>query len=147
MAANKDQGRLSPPAIGGASLLVVFAVLCLTVFALLSLSTVRADEHLSQISARSVEGYYAADCTAQEVLAPLRSGQKVTDTKVRSKKTDTAGETLYSYACPISDTQTLEVEVTVREGSYTVLRWQAVPSGDWSIDESLSVWTGDSEEE
>lgn len=38
--------RFSPPAIGGTSLLVVFAVLCLTVFALLSLTTVQADVRL-----------------------------------------------------------------------------------------------------
>ena len=35
----RKQAELSPPPVGGASLLVVFAVLCLTVFALLSLST------------------------------------------------------------------------------------------------------------
>ena len=38
---NKTNFR--PPALGGVSLLVIFAVLCLTVFALLSLSTVQAD--------------------------------------------------------------------------------------------------------
>ena len=35
--------RFSPPAVGGISLLAVFAVLCLTIFALLSLATVGAD--------------------------------------------------------------------------------------------------------
>ena len=67
--------RFTPPPVGGVSLLVVFAVLCLTVFALLSLSTVRADDRLSQASARAVSGYYAADCQAQEVLARLRAGE------------------------------------------------------------------------
>ena len=37
---NRKQSQVSPPPVGGASLLVVFAVLCLTVFALLSLSTI-----------------------------------------------------------------------------------------------------------
>ena len=36
----KKQKKTSLPAIGGSSLLVIFAVLCLTVFALLSLNTV-----------------------------------------------------------------------------------------------------------
>ena len=48
----QKQVQVSPPPVGGASLLVVFAVLCLTVFALLSLSTVRANERLSEASAR-----------------------------------------------------------------------------------------------
>lgn len=46
---NKED-RFSPPAVGGISLLVAFAVLCLTVFALLSLSTVQAQKRLSDAS-------------------------------------------------------------------------------------------------
>lgn len=38
-----ERQRFSPPAVGGSSLLVIFAVLCLTVFAMLSLSTVQAN--------------------------------------------------------------------------------------------------------
>ena len=49
----RKQAELSPPPVGGASLLVVFAVLCLTVFALLSLSTVRANGRLSEASAQA----------------------------------------------------------------------------------------------
>ena len=41
------------PAVGGSSLLVIFAVLCLTVFALLGLSTVQADIRLADASARA----------------------------------------------------------------------------------------------
>ena len=67
----RKQTELSPPPVGGASLLVVFAVLCLTVFALLSLSTVRANGRLSETSARAVADYYAADVKAQEILARL----------------------------------------------------------------------------
>ena len=36
---SRKEVQVSPPPVGGASLLVVFGVLCLTVFALLSLST------------------------------------------------------------------------------------------------------------
>ena len=35
----RKRETFSPPAVGGISLLVAFAVLCLTVFALLSLTT------------------------------------------------------------------------------------------------------------
>ena len=47
--------RFSFPAVGGSSLLVIFAVLCLTVFALLGLSTVQAGQRLSNASAEAVE--------------------------------------------------------------------------------------------
>ena len=45
------------PTVGASSLVVIFAVLCLTVFALLGLSTVRADQRLSDTAAVSVENY------------------------------------------------------------------------------------------
>ena len=59
----------SPPVIGGSSLLVIFSVLCLTVFALLSLSTVLADQRLEDASVKAVAAYYEADCAAEEIFA------------------------------------------------------------------------------
>ena len=64
---NRKNQRFSPPAVGGASLLVVFAVLCLTVFALLSLTTVQADVRLADASVQAVADYYAADLEAQTI--------------------------------------------------------------------------------
>ena len=57
-----EKRRFLPAAVGGSSLLVIFAVLCLTVFALLALSTVQADGRLSQKTAQAVAEYYDADC-------------------------------------------------------------------------------------
>ena len=50
----KKQSRFSPPAVGGISLLVVFA--------LLSLATVQADRRLADSAVQGVADYYAADC-------------------------------------------------------------------------------------
>ena len=106
----RKQAELSPPPVGGASLLVVFAVLCLTVFALLSLSTVRANGRLSEASAQAVADYYAADCAAQEILARLRAGEEPEGVEFEG-----FGELYASYACPISDQQELRVEVRFPE--------------------------------
>ena len=130
-----DERRDSfPPAVGGSSLLVIFAVLCLTVFALLGLATVQANSRLSDASAQTVSGYYAADCQAETILAQLRSGTVPEGVSVRGD--------VYSYTCPISDTQTLQVEVRVDGSAYTVLRWQAVSTADWQAEEDLEVWDG-----
>lgn len=126
--------RMRPPAVGGTSLLVMFAVLCLTVFALLGLSSVQADGRLSDAAAEAVYGYYQADCEAEEILAALRSG-----TVPEGVEQD--GSTYY-YECPISGTQTLEVAVQVEGAAYQVLRWQAVPTGQWEADQTLDVWDG-----
>lgn len=129
-----DREKPTFPVIGISSLLVIFAVLCLTVFALLSVSTVRADQRLRDNAAAAAEGYYAADRMAEEILARLRSGERPAGVK------DDGG--VFRYACRISETQILAVEVAVDGTAYTVLRWQAVSTADWQADESLPVWTG-----
>ena len=90
----ESKQRFSPPAVGGTSLLVVFAVLCLTVFALLSLATVRSDTKLADASQRAVEEYYAADLQAQEILARLRAGETPDGVKLMG------GDTLYAEYAP-----------------------------------------------
>lgn len=137
-----DEGkktRFSPPALGGSSLLVAFAVLCLTVFALLSLSTVRADGRLAGASVQAVQDYYAADVQAQEILARLRNGEVpagVTEHGYDSWHTGSR----YTYTTPISDTQELQVEVILYLDGYEVLSWQAVPAGEWAPDDGLDLW-------
>ena len=141
----KKKEAFSPPALGGSSLLVAFAVLALTVFALLSLSTVRADVRLGDAAAAAVKGDYAADVQAQEILARLRGGETPVEGTAHGEDSwHDPRFTRYTYAVPISDTQELQVEVLVdrTDGSYSVLRWQSVPVGEWEPDTSLTVWDG-----
>ena len=136
-----NRSRFSPPMVGGSSLLVIFAVLCLTIFALLGLSTVQADGRLSDASAEAVAAYYAADYQAEEVFARLRSGEFPGDIAVT---VDTTPEgSLYAYACPISDVQTLGVELLEADGTWTVLSWKMVSTADWAPDDTLDLWDGD----
>ena len=140
MARRKREHFTSPPAVGGISLLVVFAVLCLTVFALLSLTTVRADGRLSEASAQAVRDYYAADCEAQEILARLLNGETPEGVEISGSGLEYAG-----YTVPISETQDLQVEVILRgvaDRDYVVTRWQAVPAGQWIPEEDLDLWDG-----
>lgn len=120
--------------IGAASLLVIFAVLCLSVFALLTLATVQADERLGDHAEAAVLDYYRADCQAEEILAQLRCGN--------IPEGVAAKDGIYSFTCPISETQLLAVAVTVSEKNYEILRWQAVSTTDWKPEDALPVWTG-----
>lgn len=131
------QRRGAPPAVGGASLLVVFAVLCLTTFALLSLATVQADNRLAQSSANAVSSYYRADCQAQAILAQLRAGKQPPGV--------TAEGDIYSYICPISDTQNLSVAVRITDVKYTILSWKTIPADKWKPDNRLQLWDGEIE--
>lgn len=129
-----DRERFSPPMVGGASLLVIFAVLTLTVFALLSLSTALANDRLSSAAAQAVYDYYQADCQAEAILAQLRQGRQPPGV---ARQGD-----VFAYSCPISDTQTLLVEVRLDGDTYTILRWQAVSTAPWQPDDSLNLWDG-----
>ena len=120
------------PMIGGSSLLVIFAVLCLTVFALLGFSTVQADKRLADVSIQAVSNYYAADCAAEEVLARLKSGELPEGV---SKMGD-----VYVYSCTISPTQSLQIEV--RGSDWAILRWQAVSTTDWKENTDVELWNG-----
>lgn len=129
------EGKRAPTVVGGISLLVIFAVLCLTVFAVLSLAQGQADRRLAQSSWSAVTGYYQADCQAQEILSRLRAGE-------RPDGVTAEGEGVFSYACPISDAQTLEVRVRLAGESHEILAWQAVFTADWQADEDLDLWDG-----
>ncbi len=126
--------RFSVPVIGASSLLVIFAVLCLTVFALLSLSTARANKELSDAGVNAVLAYYEADTEAEAIFAALRGGTLPDGVAV-------SGD-YYAYTCPISDTQALWVQLACRDGEWTVLRWQTVSTAEWKADDSLHLWDG-----
>ena len=127
--------NLSLLAVGLSSLLVIFAVLCLTVFTLLSISTVSAHKQLAQSSRQTITGYYQADSQAEEILARLRSGE------VPQGVTREGDQ--YTYSCPISDTQTLAVRVEVAGENYQILRWQTISTEDWEAEDKLPVWDGE----
>lgn len=127
----------APPAVGGSSLLVIFAVLCLTIFALLSLSTVQADSRMAEASYKAVQDFYEADAEAERILAKLRQGNLPENV--------TKEGNLYRYTCRVSELQALEVEVEITEASYRVLRWQMVSTTEWEADDSMNVWDGSME--
>ncbi|MCR4955940.1 MAG: hypothetical protein K6A30_04585 [Lachnospiraceae bacterium] len=126
------------PAIGGSSLLVIFAVLCLTVFALLALATVKADMRMADESTKAVKNYYKADSEAEEILAKIREGE--TPAMVTN-----SGD-YYAYSTKVSGTQVLSVVVKVQGQDYRVYRWKVMQSQKWSPKEYMKVWTPKDEE-
>ncbi len=126
--------KMALPASGGSALLVIFAVLALTVFSLLSLSTALAEKRLSVAAAESAAAYYAADAAAEEIFARLRRGETAEIVQEQNGQ--------YSYACPVTETQELQVTLQKEGESWRVLRWQTVSSARWEEDENLQVWDG-----
>ena len=126
----KKQSHFSPPTMGGSTLMAIFAVVTLCVFALLSLSTVLSQQRLSQAAAQSVQRYYEADLQAEETFAKLKNGEI------------TCENGTYHAVYPISETQWLITEFENQDGQWQILRWQTVAQSPREADDSLPVWTG-----
>ena len=127
------------PVVGVSALLTTFAVLCLTVFALLAVSTVQADLRLAEAARASVTACYAADGTAQQILARLRAGEVVEGVERDANR--------YRFTCPAGGSyRQLAVEVELDGTDYRIVQWQVQPAGKWTNDEHLPVWNGDKEE-
>ena len=129
----RKQG-IQPPVVGGSALLVIFAVLSLTIFAMLSLTTVLADQRLSQHNAQAVSAYYDADAQAEKILGQLRAGEVPDAVTLDGNR--------YQYACPISDTLELQIEVEKTGRELRVLKWQTVSTADWETEETWDLWDG-----
>ena len=115
---NKNKKIHLPSVVGGSSLLVIFAVLCLAVFSILTISTAKAQEHFCTVSADSVKAYYEADSKAELIFSQLRKGHIPEGVEQNNN--------IYSYSCEISDTLFLEVELSFSNGVWDILRWESV---------------------
>lgn len=129
----KKRTRPAAPAVGSSALPVIFGILLLTVFALLSLSTVRADRQLSDAAEENLTQWYDADRAAQEILARLRQGELPPEVSVTGDQ--------YSYTCPISRYRQLEVMLLREEGGFRILSWRETVQPP-AYEEGLPVWNG-----
>ena len=112
--------------IGITSIIFIFIVLCLSVFALLSVNSARQSLASVQRSADAVTRYYAALWIHQV------------------KAEGPAGEDVLEREFPISDSQTLRVALD--GATFEILSYQVVNNEVLEIDDSLQVWQGETEE-
>lgn len=119
--------------IGSASMLLIFVILCLVSFAALSIVSANADFKLSNKIAERTQSYYTACNSAEESLADI-------DTVLADQYRACADEEAYfaavghsqSYTIPISDTQTLWVNIEIlyptapEDLFYRITGWQVM---------------------
>ena len=133
---------------GAVSLVMIFCVLCLAVFAVLTLATADREKNLAQMTAQSAAAYYEADQQAVEIVAALGKGEEPPGDVLVDRMVSTTPEgstESVSFTVPVTDELGLEVEVLFHdaEGSLEVLRWQTVYTGGWETDDTLELWSGD----
>lgn len=147
--------------VGVFTILTVLLILCLTMFAILTLSNARADLRLSEKNAFAVTEYYAADAKGAALLADAtslwNSGERplpqtlITTLAVDYELTiveDGAG-LVFVAAIPVRKNQMLQLELYLAppslEDRWQIRRWQVQQH---SIDENtaenfLPVWQGE----
>ncbi len=126
---------------GAVSLVMIFCVLCLAVFSVLTVATADREAKLSEMTAKNAADYYAADCQAVEIVAALQGGGTLPADVEITRTGDTA-----VFSLPVGENQALNVEVLLggQDGNACkILRWQTEYTGTWETDDSWAVWDGE----
>lgn len=131
----------SATGLGATTLIMLFSVLCLCVFALLSLSTAKAELNLSRRMASSVGEYYAADEKAILAMETLTESGSIDAAALDLQNLEQDGRSV-SYGVTINSELTLFVELESAAEGWQVKRWQVVDTGEWDPDDTLDVWDG-----
>lgn len=127
--------------------MLIFAVLCLTVFSLISLSVAGNDKALADTEAKLVTEYYQADELAERILSEILDSDVVPGEILGCSidaewDWDLTAEVI-SFTCPISNVKELIVKAAISDDSYDIISWKMVNTDDWVIDDTIKVWTGD----
>ena len=119
--------------IGSASILLIFVILCLISFAMLSIVSANADNKLTRKMMERTAAYYEACNNAEAALAGV-------DTTLQNIYASSAGADEYfktvghskSYVIPVSDLQTLQVTIEIlypqeaEDTFYRITNWQVI---------------------
>jgi len=133
--------------VGSASIVLVFAVLCLTIFSLITYVVAGNDKALVDAKVNLVTGYYEADALAEQILMDLLATETI-PTTVRGVEINTmfdedlGVETTYFF-CRVSDIKSLYVCLVIRDDSFDIFSWRMYDTDDWVFDDTINVWPGD----
>lgn len=137
--------------IGIPSIVLIFMILCLAVFSLLSLSDAKSALAFAQKRADTVQMYYETDVYAQTFIRDYRAlhqnGKEAAEIISDLSSTLPAGSQItidneYSVICelPMPSGQTLHLEL--KTDGTEILSYYVYNNTDYVIDSDLPVWGG-----
>ena len=133
--------------VGSASIMLIFTVLCLTVFSMISYTVAANDKILIESGTDLVLKYYEADSLAESILAEIIVSEFVPDSvfgiEIYSHFDFDYFAEVASFYCPITDSTDLYVNAVIYEDSYDILSWRMVNEEEWIPDMTLNVWDGE----
>ena len=132
--------------MGTSLLLVVFIVICLIVFATLSLSSSLRDQKYTDKAVLKTENYYLAYSHAQKQLKEniytyLAKENKDLSSLKNIEISLKDNNTYISFKENIDQYQDLDVEIqlTQDQDRYKIIKWQEVTSKEWKNESTLPL--------
>lgn len=121
--------------IGTSSLILIFIVLCLAVFAVLALENAKREAVFSQKSAEAVQEYYRADMEGVKFLQEIDRAVKA------GRQNDEGG---FVRKIPMQSGLGLRIELIPdwEQKTVRVQEWNVYDRETMEIDQSMPVWTG-----
>lgn len=158
----KDKHQL-PIGIGISSILLIFVILCLLTFAVLSLVSANADYKLVKKNSAHTHEVYEAENSANELMDKidfiLKSTYQSSDSsnylkQVQQNLTSLDGISFPSkdqiaYEVKVNEHQTLQVvlllnsEIKKGDSFYQIETWKLINTQTWEADDTLPIYTGD----
>lgn len=150
--ANREIRRRA--SIGSSSLIVIFIVLCLVTFGVLSLGNAKGDSLLAERNAKAVQEYYRADGVGEEFVQKVdQAMRQASGTDISAVKQAVLAELGDYYreddgrfctevAMQAGQALRIELEPDWEQRSVRILTWKVYNQEDYEIDQSIRVWDG-----
>lgn len=158
MSENKtERSRKIALGVGYVSVMLIFAVICLTIFAVMSFKAAMSTDSFNDRSGDFLRQYYAADTKAKETLSKLNDsmqaarGSMFFEEEFQASAGELDGVTIKqtadgfsaSYDVPINDRQVLAVNIHFdNNGKYSIDQWQNRDVSGEPAESHLNVWDG-----
>ena len=125
----REKKAAYPPInIGTSFMLVIFIMLCMVIFAVLSLSSALKDYDYTKQKANRTTAYYEACNEAEEIYAKIEEENHREDSIV--------------YSLPINENEQLQVTLKLQsdaENNYYIYSWLQISTQEWTADHTLPV--------
>ncbi|MCL2057187.1 MAG: hypothetical protein FWH02_08240 [Oscillospiraceae bacterium] len=129
--------------IGSTSVVLIFAVLCLSFFALASYTSAENEMAPAKAEAALVSGYYEADALAVKIAAQLKNASAIPDNiygvEIHRRTEESGEQIIIEFACPITDSKELYVSLSPERG---ILSRRMRDTQKWQPDTNMPVWPG-----
>ena len=146
--------------VGVTTIILIFVMLCMMTFAVLSLVTARADLKQSRRNADHITAYYEAENTANDILISILSTinenldsadsaafyQNIREELDGSDGITFSDDSHLNYSVSVTDEQLLQVslelsyEIFPDGDHYDILSWNTRATHEWNADSPLPLY-------